>query len=261
MKNTIKKNKLGLPLEYKKLSTYFDAWNINDSTSAKNAVIETLLKDQNVTTVLDLTCGTGSQVFFLEKLGYKITGADFSPALLEQARQRAHDESIDVVFIDGDMRTLKVGKFDAVITIFNAVGHLTKQGFIKAIRNIHRNLNDGGIYVFDILNLQAMTDQVVADFANYVHKKVGDTQILATQCSTLDRENGILVSYDSYFVQKNADVPQRFCHKFSLQIYTAQEIEEMLAVNGFEIVAQYGMNGEFFDKYTTETILTVARKI
>jgi SAM-dependent methyltransferase len=48
--------------------------------------------------------------------------------------------------------------FDAVITIFNAVGHLTKSGFEKAIRNIHRNLNAGGIYVFDILNLEAMTD-------------------------------------------------------------------------------------------------------
>ncbi len=106
-----------------------------------------------------------------------------------------------------------------------------------------------------------MTDQVVADFAYYVHKKVGDTQILATQCSTLDRENGILISYDNCFVQKKADTPQSFSHKFSLQIYTAQEINEMLALTGFEVIAQHGMNGEPFEKHTTETILTVARKI
>ena len=78
---------------------------------------------------------------------------------------------IDVKFIDGDMRTLKAGKFDAVITIFNAVGHLTKASFVKAMKNIHQNLKSGGIYVFDILNLEAMTDTVVSDLAYCVNKQ------------------------------------------------------------------------------------------
>lgn len=256
----MKKHTLGLPLEYKKLPEYFDAWNINDSTQDKNAVIEKLLKEHNVKTVLDLTCGTGSQVFFLEKFGYQVTGADFSPALIEIARKRAQDENVDMKFIDGDMRTLKVGKFDAVITIDNAIGHVTKAGFVKTMKNIHHNLNDGGIYVFDILNLQAMTDQVVAGFAYYVHKQVDDTQILATQCSTLDREHGMLTSYGNSLIQKNANKPQNFSLKFSLQIYTAQEIQEMLAATGFQVIAHFGMDGEKFDKHTTPTILTVARK-
>lgn len=255
------KNKLGLPLEYKKLPKYFDAWNINDSTQAKNAVIAKLLKEQNVNTVLDMTCGTGSQVFFLEKLGYKVTGADFSPALLEIARQKACDENIDVQFIDGDMRTLKVGKFDAVITIFNAIGHVTPAGFAKTLKNIHRNLNDGGVYVFDILNLQAMTDQTIADLAWLVHKKINDMQMLSTQCSTLDRERGILTSYDNIMIQKKVEKPQRFYNEFSLKIYTAQQIQEMLAANGFEIVAVYGMDGQTFEPNITPNILTVARKL
>lgn len=48
------------------------------------------------------------------------------------------------------MRDIKVGSFDAVITIFNAVGYLTKKGFEKAMRNIYNNLNNNGLYVFDI---------------------------------------------------------------------------------------------------------------
>jgi SAM-dependent methyltransferase len=254
------KRKLGLPLEYKKLPQYFDAWNVNDDTEGKNAVIEKLLRVHNVSTVLDLTCGTGSQVFFLEKYGYKVTGTDFSAALLDIARKRASNEKIDVKFIDGDMRTLKVGQFDAVITIFNAVGHLTKAGFGKAMKNIRHNLKDGGIYVFDILNLEAMTDMSVAGLAYHVHKKIDNTKILAAQCSTLDRAKGILTSYDNYLIQKNVDKPERFHHKFSLQIYTAQELQEMLARHGFETVAQYGMDGAKFVKDKTLSILTVARK-
>jgi len=255
------KDRLGLPLEYRKRPEYFDAHNIGDDTDAKNAVIEGLLKKYKAKTVLDLTCGTGSQVFFLAKRAYKCTGADFSPDLLKIARKKAMNEKINIKFIDGDMRSLKVGTFDAVITIFNAVGHLTKAGFEKAMRNIHHNLKLGGIYVFDILNLGIMTDKVVAGLAYSVHKKVNNSQVFDVQCSTIDRRNGRLTSFDNYVVQKNADKPESFNHKFSLQLYTAEELRSMLANNGFETIGQYGMDGSRFKEKKTTNILTVARKI
>lgn len=256
----MKRDNLGLPLEYQEQPEFFDALNVGDDTDAKNAVIERLLKAHSVQTVLDLTCGTGSQVFFLTRRGYQCTGADFSPALLESARNKASKENLDITFIDGDMRTLKVGQFDAVITIFNAVGHLTKSDFEKAIKNIHDNLKEGGIYVFDIFNLEVMDDATVANLAYYTHKKVGDTQIYASQCSTIDRETGRLTSYDTYMTQKNADIPKQFNHIFSLQLYTAQELHKMLAKNGFEVITHYGMDGSEFIANKTLNILTVAKK-
>jgi SAM-dependent methyltransferase len=252
---------LGLPLEYKKLPQYFDAWNINDDTHTKNSIIEQLLKKYDVKTVLDLTCGTGSQVFFLLEHGYHVVGADFSPELLKIARKRARTHNLKVDFIDGDMRTLRVGQFDAVISIFNAVGHLSKAGFSKAIKNAAHNLKNGGIFIFDILNLEAMTDKVVAELACYVHKKINTTQILSTQCSTIDRANGILTSYDSYMIQKNIDKPEIFSNKFSLQIYSAKELNDILAQNGFATLGQYTLDGSKFQQLKSLNILTVAKKI
>ncbi len=256
----MKKGKLGLPLEYKKNPEYFDAFNIGDDTNEKNSVIERLLKKYKTKTVLDLTCGTGSQVFYLIKRAYKCTGADFSPTLLKIARKKAKNNRINVKFIDGDMRTLKVGTFDAIITISNAVGHLTKAGFSKAMRNINNNLKKGGIYVFDILNLEAMTDAVVPGLAYSIHKKINNSQVYTVQCSTIDRKNGRLTSYDTYIVQKDADKPKIFNNKFSLQLYTANELKEMLSKNGFETLAQYGLDGSKFLTKKTTSILTVARK-
>lgn len=40
---------------------------------------------------------------------------------IEIARNKADKGGKKITFIDGDMRELRVGKFDAVITIFNAV--------------------------------------------------------------------------------------------------------------------------------------------
>ena len=247
--------KLGLPLEYKRHPEIFDS-----GPDAKNTVIAKLLGAQNVHTVLDMTCGTGSQVFHLAKRGYKVTGADFSPALLEIARNRARKENTRVRFIAGDMRTLQVGLFDAVITIDNAVGHLTKAGFEKSMRNIRRNLKTGGVYVFDIFNLSAMTDKVVADFAMYWSRKSGNTQCHDIQCSTIDRQQGLLTSYDNYVFQKGAGKPRTLRSKFSLQLYTAKELRDMLAKNGFDTVMQCGMDGSKFSGGKTTRILTVAKK-
>jgi ubiquinone/menaquinone biosynthesis C-methylase UbiE len=256
----IKMNKLGLPLEYKKLPEYFDVHNLNDDTNAKNAVIENFLKAHGVHTVLDLTCGTGSQVFFLAQRGYNVIGSDFSAALLNIAKEKACAEKLDIRFIEGDMRTLKVGTFDAVITIFNSIGHLTKLGFEKALRNIHKNLKDGGIYIFDIFNLDAMTDRNVADLTMYTHDKIQDTQIHQVQYSTIDRVAGRLTSYDHYTIQKHTDKPKRFYNQFSLQIYTANELKEILTRNGFETIAQYGMDGKEFIPNKTLSILTIAQR-
>jgi ubiquinone/menaquinone biosynthesis C-methylase UbiE len=251
---------LGLPLEYGKFSQYFDANNFAEDTEVNNALIEKLLREHSVQTVLDLTCGTGSQVFYLINHGYECTGADVSPMLLEIAREKATTKNLNIDFIDGDMRTLKVKKFDAVITIFNAIGHLIKGDFMKAIQNVRENLNDGGIYIFDILNLEAMTDEVVANLAYFKHKKIASTQLLSTQCSIIDRKNGILTSYDNYMIQKNAEKPERFYNEFSLQIYTKRELQEILSENGFEVIEQCGMDGQEFLHEKSLSILTVAQK-
>jgi ubiquinone/menaquinone biosynthesis C-methylase UbiE len=252
---------LGLPFEYQKYPDFFNALNINDDTNKKNAIIENLLKSNKVKTVLDFTCGTGSQVFFLAKHDYQCTGVDFSPALLKMAREKSSQEKVDIQWIDGDMRTLQVGQFDAVITIFNAIGHLTHTDFAVSLKNIHKNLKEGGIYVFDILNAAVMNESTVANLSYHVHKKVSDAQIYSAQCSTFDPKSNRLTSYNMVMIQKRANVPHRFTEKCSLQLYTAEELKEILAQNGFEIVQQYGIDGEEFFSNKTLNILTVARAI
>lgn len=253
-------HKLGLPIEYQEKPEYFDAHNVNESTEYKNAFIEKLLKAQNIKTVLDMTCGTGSQVFYLAKHGYEVIGSDFSPALLEQARKKAAAKELDLTFIDGDMRTLKIGQFDAVITIFNAIGHLTKPDFEKTLQNIRANLKDGGVYIFDIFNLQAITDDVIANFAMDIESTVNGTKIRNVQHSEIDREHGLLTSHDHYTILKEGHKPEVKTNSFSLQIYTAEQLQALLERNGFEVIQYYDLEGRDFIADRSLNILTVARK-
>lgn len=254
-----KEHKLGLPIEYQQLPQFFDAHNINEDTEDKNALIEKLLKEQGIKTVLDMTCGTGSQVLYLAQHGYQITGSDLCPDLIKIARNKAMEMKLDVQFLEGDMRNINMGRFDAVITIFSAIGHVSRSDFEKTLKNIRQNLNSGGIYIFDIFNLQALTEEVVKNFKMDIQTEVGGVKFRNQQYSEIDREKGLLISHDKYTIIKDDGDPDYKTNTFSLQLYTAQELSAILEKNGFEVLNQYDMEGQELNPAQSLNILTVAK--
>lgn len=117
---------------YDKDASQYDIFNEKNSALI-NHTLEKILRKYKVRTVLDLTCGTGSQVFWLTQCGYQVMGSDINTRMLTIAKRKAKQEKRSLKFIKGDMRTSKLGEFDAVITIFNAIGHLTKSNFEKIL--------------------------------------------------------------------------------------------------------------------------------
>lgn len=96
------------PSHYNKAAKHYDAFNEKNSKLI-NQTIENILKKHKVKTVLDLTCGTGSQVFWLIKRGFNVVGADINSKMLKIARNKARQEKLTIKFIKGDMRNIQVG--------------------------------------------------------------------------------------------------------------------------------------------------------
>ena len=73
--------------------------------------------------VLDVACGTGNLAIPLAKRGARVTGVDIAPNLLEQARERAADEELEISFEEGDAEQLAYpdASFDAVVSMFGAM--------------------------------------------------------------------------------------------------------------------------------------------
>lgn len=247
---------------YNTRSHCYDEFNENNS-KAINAVLEKILKDHNVSTVLDLTCGTGSQVFWLQESGFEVVGSDISRSMLKIAKKKAKLKNLKIKFLQGDCRSLHVGSFDAVITIFNAIGHLTREDFKVTTQNINRNLNPGGLYVFDIFNL----DYLKA--GNNITKLTGDwttisdgNKVREIQFSTIS-DDGTLSSYSTYVHQEGHSSPTKISKGYgnTLQVYSADELRAILKESGFDVLNQTGMSGEEFSKENTERILTIAKKV
>ncbi|MCX5921779.1 MAG: methyltransferase domain-containing protein [Candidatus Dependentiae bacterium] len=245
---------------YNKEAKNYDEFN-EENSKVINQTIENILKSYNVKNVLDLSCGTGSQVFWLTKSGYDVIGVDINPLMLKIAKNKASQEKLPIKFLEGDMRHLYVGKFDAVITIFNAVGHLTNLDFEKAMRNINSNLKSGGLYIFDINNLEYLAkDNNITTLTIDWQKTTGDTKIRDIQYSTINPE-GVLTSYTTSYIQKDAETPKVSHHEQTLQIYTALQLKDMLEKNGFQLIAHCSIDGSEFITTETDRILTVAKKL
>ncbi len=180
--------------------------------------------------------------------------------MLQIARDKADKKKLDICFKLGDVRTVSAGKFDAVISIFNAIGHLTKHDFEKALRNINRNLKDRGIYIFDIFNLSyLLCGDNITNLTIDWQTQHGDVKVREIQYSTISNA-GVLASYDIYHKQVGSHEPCIERAFQTLQVYSSQQLVDILHSNGFVVLKQCAIDGGQFQEDVTERILTVAQK-
>lgn len=94
------------------------------------------------TRVLDLCCGHGAGTEALLAAGADVTGLDFSPAMLRQARVRAPEADLR----EGDAQSMPFpdATFEAVVCGFGIM-HIPDQP--KALSEVHRVLRPDGKFV------------------------------------------------------------------------------------------------------------------
>ena len=76
---------------------------------------------------IDLGCGEGSNAIYLSKIGFEVTGVDFSPSAIKRARANARTAGLDVAFFEDDLTNLQhvSGKFDLLVD-FGALNDLNQ---------------------------------------------------------------------------------------------------------------------------------------
>lgn len=201
-------------------------------------------------TVLDLCCGPGRHSVELAKKGYKVTGVDRSPYLLDRARTYAEREDVSVQWIEEDMREFICEEcFDMVINLFTSFGYFeSKNDDKRVIHNIYKNLKPGGKFVIELTGKEILA------------------RLFQETSSARFEEEGI-----TFFERhKIIDGWSRICNewiimrddgsvtKFELEhtIYSGQELKYLMEDAGFKHVQVYGsLDGDDYDQRSMRLIL------
>jgi SAM-dependent methyltransferase len=100
--------------------------------------------------VLDLGCGPGRFALDFARRGFRVTGVDRTASYLQEARDRAAGEGLEVEFVEGDMRTFGASDaFDLVLNITTFGYFEDHEENLRVLRNSYDVLKSGGATVIE----------------------------------------------------------------------------------------------------------------
>jgi SAM-dependent methyltransferase len=143
---------------YDALAPMFDVMTDWDARLAlEGPFLRAALEQAGAHRVLDAACGSGGHALWLAGQGYKVVGADASPAMIEIARRKAHDAGANTRFENSDLAGLAdlpgVAPSDAVLCLGNSLPHVLSQGaLVEALKAMRDVLRSGGLLLLQNLN-------------------------------------------------------------------------------------------------------------
>jgi SAM-dependent methyltransferase len=133
-------------------------------------------------TLLDCTCGIGTQAIGLAQRGYSVTGTDISSGAIDHARNYAAQMKVIVSFEVADVRELAekvTGEFDLVVSFDNGLPHLlTDDDLQKAAHNLYTKVKPGGGLIASIRDYDQAAQEKPHATLPRVYDTTGERRII-----------------------------------------------------------------------------------
>lgn len=196
-------------------------------------------RDRGVKTVLDASCGPGTQSIALARLGFQVTAADPSPGLLERARQHAAEYGVQdqITFVQCDFQNLHnhvQPPFDAIITKGSSIPHLLRDEQIEeALLIFHELLRPGGFLLIGMHDFQQLMEDRPRFWPGRIHDE-SDEQIITFDIWDWDDGPPTTVTINRFIVRGSGETYKASKHPVVFRALTAEEVEVVASEVGFE---------------------------
>ncbi len=211
-----------------------------DRTEAEVDRAIVMLRPEGGERVLDLACGIGRHSLELTRRGFEVVGVDISPELLEMAATSAREQSLEIEFVEADLRELDFrDEFDLVLSLNDgAVGYFeTDAENYRTFEVVSQALRGGGGHLVQLPN-------VLHAEANLPQKSwiVGE--------STLELSDHRWNAQERYI--EGSTVPIRLGEVFEKyepipfrqRLYTAEELAELYESVGMRLANTFAGSGK-----------------
>lgn len=182
--------------------------------------------------LLDMCCGPGRHSTAFAERGFRVTGVDATPFLLEKARERAEREGADIEWVESDMREfVRPESYDLALSLFTSFGFFEDDADNRRVlEHICQSLRPGGSLVLDVLGKEVLARKFVAVDAQ--ETEAGEMVVQRRHIF----DDWSRIGTDWIFIGGNR--VRRF--HLRLWLYSGRELRDMLFAAGFDAVELYG---------------------
>ena len=206
---------------------------------------------------LDLGCGTGKMTLELARRGRDMTGIDYSPEMLNVARELADEEGLsNILWLCQDIRDFELyGTVDVCISCLDTINHLTSpKDLDKCLKLVHNYLAPDGLFIFDI-NGKYKFDNIYAD-NSYVMEEEG---AMCVWQNYYNEKTSKCNFYISLFEEREDGLYERYDEEQTERMYTLRSVKKHLEDSSLEFVGAFS-DFEFNDATdSNERIYIVAK--
>jgi SAM-dependent methyltransferase len=135
--------------------------------------------------ILDVSCGIGTQALGLAALGHTMTASDLSAAAVDRARTEAISRGLDITFKVADMRQcaeVHGSGFDVVLSADNSLPHLPGENEVQiALQGFYNCLRTDGIAIVNLRDYREDEDRASPQMLSYGFRNRGSERYFVFQ--------------------------------------------------------------------------------
>lgn len=221
------------------------------------------LKEHQCQAVLELGCGTGRIVEFLNSRHYRAIGIDRSHEMLLFNRDQRISPTVEM-----DMCHLGFGRtFDAVIIPHNTLNLLSDEKTIRCcLKEITRSLTKDGLLVLQLFSLTAaLREQAGNRLFQFALFDTGNNgKLVKETIKTYYPETDRLILEERYKLRSfgTPALNRNYNQVLPLTVYSASKWLEIISSSGFSIYSTHsGHNSQRFDANQDSTLLITAHRL
>lgn len=207
-----------------------------------------LIQEYHCKTILEIGSGTGNLAKRFQKNHQEYIGLDYSQSMIAIAKER----NKNCIFIHGDMREFELEKpVDSIIITGRSTSYLISNDDVNStFDSIYKNLNKNGILIFDFIDANRFIpfikeNEVIIHEAEYEGIKYYRNSNWKTTLS----DNFMLEWTAQYYTLKDGE-KEIIADDFStVRVFTLNEIQLFLYLNGFEIIKTIDRKTYAYDTY------------
>ena len=154
----------------------------------------------DVKNILDLACGTGNLLTYLNDFSFCLKGCDLSKEMIFRAKEKKSMQKISLFCCDAREISLKKECFDAVVFIYDSINYvLNRRDILKIFKEIQQILRVGGVFIFDTITIS----HCKKFFNNYNYSEFWKNYGYYQECYFKEKES---LQYTDFLIYINHEI-------------------------------------------------------